>query len=317
VDHRAVTRTEHPFPVGGTGCAAWLYRPAGAAPVPCVVLAHGFGMTRHCRLAAWAERFAAAGLAALVFDYRGFGDSGGTPRQVLDIAAQRADWRAAVAHARATPGIDAERVALWGTSFSGGHVLAVAADDPRVAAVVAQVPFVDGAALRRSGRSGARPSAARVRHTARLVVDAVRDELRGRTGRAPLLVPVAGELGSGAVIAGPGAGAAIAHLVPDGVAWRNEVAARVALRVPFDRPGRHAARIRCPLLVAVAGQDTVTPPGPAAAVAAAAPRGEVVSHPVAHFAAYVGAGFEAFAADETAFLVRHLLGPGTAREGCA
>ncbi|MDN5931699.1 MAG: alpha/beta fold hydrolase, partial [Pseudonocardia sp.] len=122
-----MSRTEHPFTVDGEQCAAWLFRPDSPGRVPCVVLAHGFGMTRACRLDAWAERFAAAGLAALVFDYRGFGDSGGSPRQVLDIAAQRADWRAAVAHARTTPGIDAGRVALWGTSFSGGHVLAVAA----------------------------------------------------------------------------------------------------------------------------------------------------------------------------------------------
>lgn len=298
-------RAEHPFEIEGTRCAAWLYRPAGAGPAPCVVLAHGFGMTRACRLEAWAERFAAAGLAALVFDYRGFGDSAGEPRQVLDLAAQRADWRAAVAHARATPGVDADRVALWGTSFSGGHVLTVAANDPRIAAVVAQVPFVDGPALLRGRR--ARPDPARLRHTAALVGTAVRDELRGRRGLPPLLVPVAGEVGSGAVIAGPGAEAAIRHLVPEGVHWRNEVAARVALRVPFDRPGRRAADISCPLLVAVCEHDTVTPPGPALAVAAAAPRGESVQHPLRHFEAYVGAGFEAFCADETAFLVRHLL----------
>lgn len=307
------SRAEHPFEVEGTACAAWLYRPVGAGPavasvVPCVVLAHGFGMTRACRLQAWAERFAAAGLAALVFDYRGFGDSAGEPRQVLDLRAQRADWRAAVAHVRTTPGLDAARVALWGTSFSGGHVLAVAADDPALAAVVAQVPFVDGAAMLRRAR-GPRPPgarAARVRHTATLALAAVRDELRRRRGRPPLLVPVAGEVGSGAVIAGPGAEAAIGHLVPDGVAWRNEVAAGVALRVPFDRPGRRAADIRCPLLVAVCEHDTVTPPGPALAVAAAAPRGESVQHPLRHFEVYLGAGFEAFCADETAFLVRHL-----------
>lgn len=310
-----VSRTDHDFAVGRDTCAAWLYRPAGVdGPVPCVVLAHGFGMTRDCRLGAWAERFAAAGMAALVFDYRGFGDSGGTPRQVLDLAAQRADWRAAVAHARATDGVDPDRIALWGTSFSGGHVLTVAAQDRRVAAVVAQVPFVDGPALLRGSRPRApRPPgalAARLRHTARLVGTAVRDEVRGRLGRAPLLVPVAGEVGSGAVIAGPGAERAIRHLVPEGVAWRNEVAARIALRVPFDRPGRRAAGITCPLLVAVCEEDAVTPPGPALAVARAAPRGESVRHACTHFEAYTGPGFAAFCADEVEFLSRHLLGAG-------
>ncbi|GAA3226993.1 alpha/beta fold hydrolase [Pseudonocardia petroleophila] len=313
-----MSRIDHGFPVGGDECAAWLYRPdpdpdRADGPVPAVVLAHGFGMTRDCRLDAWARRFAAAGFAALVFDYRGFGDSGGRHRQVLDIAAQRADWRAAVAHVRATDGIDPDRVALWGTSFSGGHVLSVAADDPRLAAVVAQVPFVDGPALLRGARRGPREPgalAARVRHTARLVGAALGDEVRGRLGRAPLLVPVAGEVGSGAVIAGPGAERAIRHLVPDGVAWRNEVAARIALRVPLDRPGRRASQIRCPLLVAVCDGDTVTPPGPALAVAAAAPRGEAVRHAFSHFEAYVGAGFEALCAQEVEFLSRHLRAPG-------
>lgn len=306
-----MSRTDHRFPVDGEECAAWLYRPASGdgAPGPCVVLAHGFGMTRACRLDAWAQRFAAAGLAALVFDYRGFGDSGGRHRQVLDIATQRADWRAAVAYARSLDGIDPGRVALWGTSFSGGHVLAVAADDPRIAAVVAQVPFVDGPALLRgTGRGNRAPGADRVRHTARLVATALRDEVRGRLGRDPLLVPVAGEVGSGAVIAGPGAERAIRHLVPDGVPWRNEVAARIALRVPFDRPGRHASRIGCPLLVAVCEHDTVTPPGPALAVAAAAPRGEVTRHGFDHFAAYTGAGFETLCAEQVEFLSRHLCG---------
>lgn len=304
-------RAEHPFRVGGATCAAWLYRPAGAGPAPCVVMAHGFGMTRACRLDAWARRFAAAGMAVLVFDYRGFADSGGEPRQVLDLAGQRADWRAAVAHARATPAVDPARIALWGTSFGGGHVLAVAAADPLLAAAVTQVPFVDGPALLRAatarrGRRTAGAVRARVRHTARLAVDAVRDEARRRTGRPPVLVPVAGEVGSGAVIAGPGAERAIRHLVPDGVAWRNEVAAGIALRVPFDRPGRRAARITCPLLVAVCDADVVTPPGPARAVAAAAPRGELLSYPYAHFAVYVGEGFDAVCGDQVAFLVRHL-----------
>src|ERR1700737_4146534 len=92
----------------------------------------------------------AAGLAALVFDYRHFGASEGEPRQLLDIKLQLADWTAAIAFARTLEGIDEERIALWGTSFSGGHDIELAAHDGRVAAVVAQVPFVDGFAIMRS-----------------------------------------------------------------------------------------------------------------------------------------------------------------------
>ncbi|MGQ0846467.1 MAG: alpha/beta hydrolase, partial [Sporichthyaceae bacterium] len=205
-------REDLTFEVAGTPLAAWLYRPASDGAVPCVVMAHGFGMTRECRLPDWAERFAAAGLAVLLFDYRGFGASGGQPRQLLDIAAQRLDWAGAVAAARTLAGVDPERIALWGTSFSGGHVLHVAARDHRVAAVVAQVPFTDG----RASLSAGKPAPDRIRHTARLMADAALDLARRRRGGPPLLVPVAGELGSRAVIAGPRAERTLRMLVPDG-----------------------------------------------------------------------------------------------------
>src|SRR3954447_14559573 len=143
-------REDLTFRSGEDTCAAWLYRPDGAAgAVPCVVMAHGFTAARGDRLPAYAERFAAAGLAVLLFDYRHFGDSTGMPRQLLDIGRQQADYHAAVAFARTVEGIDAQRIGLFGTSFSGGHVVAVAAQDPSIAAVVSQCPFADGlAALR-------------------------------------------------------------------------------------------------------------------------------------------------------------------------
>src|SRR3954470_8788094 len=106
-------------------------------------MAHGFSGTRDMRLDAYAERFADAGIAALLFDYRHFGASSGEPRQVLDIRKQHADYEAAVAYARRLEWVDADRVALFGSSFSGGHVLALGARDPRLAAIVCQCPFTD------------------------------------------------------------------------------------------------------------------------------------------------------------------------------
>src|SRR5882672_11296942 len=123
-------REDVAFASGGETCAAWLYRPQdGGERAPCVVMAHGFSATRGDTLPAYAERFAAAGMAVLLFDYRHFGDSTGEPRQLLDIGRQQADYRAAIAFARTQGGIDAQRIALFGTSFSGGHVVAVAAKD--------------------------------------------------------------------------------------------------------------------------------------------------------------------------------------------
>ena len=146
-------------------------------------MAHGFTATRGDRLPAYAERFAAAGLAVLLFDYRHFGDSTGTPRQLLDIGRQQADYRAAVAFARTLDGIDAQRIGLFGTSFSGGHVVAVAAQDPSIAAVVSQCPFADGLAALRVV-----PPRVALRATAL----GLADQAAGLAGRAPRTMPAVG-----------------------------------------------------------------------------------------------------------------------------
>src|SRR3954454_4588826 len=137
-------RSDATFTSGGWRCAAWVYRPEGEGPFPCVVLAHGWSGVREQRLDAFAERFAGEGMAAVVFDYRHFGASEGQPRQLMDIGRQLEDWTCAVAFARSLSFVDPERVAVWGSSFSGGHVQEIAARDERVAAVVALVPFADG-----------------------------------------------------------------------------------------------------------------------------------------------------------------------------
>jgi alpha-beta hydrolase superfamily lysophospholipase len=147
-----VEREDVTFPAGRDACAAWLYWPArGATSVaPIVVMAHGLSGTRRDRLGPFAERFAAAGLAALVFDHRGFGDSEGEP-DLFHPARQLDDWRAAIRFARSLPGIDPSRLATFGSSMGGGNALAAAADDPGVAAAVSQVPFLD--ILRQARRS--------------------------------------------------------------------------------------------------------------------------------------------------------------------
>ena len=148
-----LAREQLRFRSGDAECAAVLIRPDATEPVPCVVLGHGFGAVKEGGPIRVAERYAEAGFAGLAFDYRHFGESGGEPRQLLDIGRQLDDWRAAIAYARTLDGIDGERIALWGSSFAGGHVIAIAAGDPRVAAVVSQVPYTDGIATLRDARA--------------------------------------------------------------------------------------------------------------------------------------------------------------------
>jgi fermentation-respiration switch protein FrsA (DUF1100 family) len=293
MDRRDVT-----FESGGERIAAWLFTPDSPAPHPIVVLAHGFGGVRTARLDAFARRFAGAGMAALVFDYRHFGDSGGEPRQLLDIGRQLDDWRSAVAFARSLAGVDPQRVALWGTSFSGGHVIEIAAEDHRIAAAVSQGPFVDGLPAL---------AAAGPRDMLRLTVAGLRDELARLRGRPPYRIPVVGPPGTLAVMNSPDAEPGYRALFSAGDEFRNEVAARIGLRVGMYRPIRHAPRVACPWLVVVCDRDAVTPPRPALKAAARAPRGEVRRHDVEHFDIYVGETFERVVAEEVEFLERHLL----------
>jgi dienelactone hydrolase len=131
------------FPCGEDTCAAWLYRPPGPGRPPVVVMAHGLAGTRDAALPYFAERFAAAGLAAFVFDYRGFGASGGAPRQLVDPWRQLDDWRAALASVRRREDVDGARTGLFGSSLGGGHALVVGAGDDALRAVVVQVPLID------------------------------------------------------------------------------------------------------------------------------------------------------------------------------
>ena len=228
-------RSDHTFQSAGVPCAAWLYRPEDSAggPVPCVVLASGFSGTRDQRLDAFAERFAQAGLAALVFDYRHFGDSGGEPRQLLDIGRQLADWQAAIGYARTLDGIDPARIALWGSSFSGGHVMALAARDPAVAAVVSQVAFADGLkTLPHLGGLG---------QALWLTREGLRDQLGALLGRPPRMVAAVGPPGSRAVMNKPDAEAGNRAITPPGLhlAQRGRGADRAADRpLPARPPGR-------------------------------------------------------------------------------
>lgn len=132
------------FKSGRADCHARLYEPSkGSENGAGIVLAHGLCGTIDSGLTAYAEAFAAAGFHALVFDYRGFGLSDGKPRQFVSVPRQRQDWKNAIAKLRGHEGVDADRIGLWGISFSGGHVIHMAHEDPSIRSVVAQVPSID------------------------------------------------------------------------------------------------------------------------------------------------------------------------------
>jgi len=299
------TREDLTFDSGGDQVAAWLYRPAdtGGDAVPCVVMAHGFSCTRRDGLEPYAERFADAGLGVLLFDYRSFGDSGGEPRQVISIRGQQDDYRAAIRAATRVPWVDPSRIALFGSSFSGGHVMTVAAGDGQIAAVVSQAPFADGVVQLRNV-----PPLT----SARATVDALRDAIGAAFGRPPVTIAAAGPPGGYAVMTAPEAEPGFRAIVGADSRRRNEVAARVMLHVGLWRPVKDALRVSCPVLVCVCDADATTPPAPALQMALNAPRGEVARYPIGHFDIYLGEAFERAAEDQVAFLQRVLLPQGSA-----
>jgi len=187
---------------------------------------------------------------------------------------------------------------LWGSSFSGGHVLVVAAGDPRIAAVIAQAPYTDSLPV-----IGATPP----RTLLRAIGAALRDQAGAAVGRAPVLIPAAGAPGTFAALTAAEALPGFTAMVPPESLWRNEVAARVMLTVPFFRPIRLAGRLSMPVLFCVCDADETTPPGSSVAAAHRAPHGELRRYPYGHFEIYHDPQVKA---DQVAFLRRVLGMPG-------
>jgi uncharacterized protein len=138
-------REDVEFPSRGETCRGILLRPDGASgPLPAVVMAGGWCYVKEVVMPKYAEFIVNEGYAVLLFDYRSFGESSGEPRQHIVPLEQQEDYRSAITYVETLPDIDNDRIGIWGISYSGGHVMVVAATDPRVKAVVSIVPVVDG-----------------------------------------------------------------------------------------------------------------------------------------------------------------------------
>jgi fermentation-respiration switch protein FrsA (DUF1100 family) len=290
------------FDAEGVTLRGWLYVPDEATgPVPAIVMAHGFSAVKEMYLDAFAEVFATAGLAALVYDNRNFGASDGEPRQEIDPWAQVRDYRHAITYARTREEVDRDRIGIWGSSYSGGHVLVVGAIDRRVKCVVAQVPLISG--YHNSRRIVRADFIASVREA----FDADR-EARFR-GEPPAMVPVVD----------PDPMATSALPTPDSwewfsttgetraPAWRNEVTLRSVEMFWEYEPGAYIQWVSpTPLLLVVAQHDhlTVSDLAIAALENAREPK-RLAILPTGHFDAYVS-GFDAASGVARDWFVAHL-----------
>jgi uncharacterized protein len=298
-------RSDVEFDAAGTTLRGYLYVPdEGETPFPVVVMCHGFSGVKEL-LIPFAERFVAAGLAVLLYDHRNTGTSDGLPRQDIDPVAQIRDMRHAITWCQLQGQLDADRIGIWGTSYSGGHVLAVAASDRRVKCVVSQVPLVKGI----DNLQRALPNEAYPAFLAQL--DAAR--VAEYQGGAPATMPVS-SADPATPSAFPGArtwfyltGQARSEAA---ATWRNEVTVRsidhilgydVSPFVPHISP--------TPLLLLVASVDISTPADLALStyLTALEPK-KVVVLPDDHYSPYME-DFEQASTAATEWLGEHLLKP--------
>jgi pimeloyl-ACP methyl ester carboxylesterase len=297
---RSARREKVSFQSDGTPCAAWHYPGVNGA---CVVMSSGFGVPKEPATDRFARAFHEAGFSVLAFDYRWLGESGGEPRLIQPVKKQLHDWDAAIRMAATLPEVDPQRIAAWGFSLSGGHIFAVAARNPTLAAAIAQNPTADGRAATRNAMRHQKPGA-----MLKMVDLAIADMLRGMLRRDPILVPLAAPPGTAAMLTTPDAIDGGRILDPDGSypEWQQVVAARSTLPLGSYRPGKHARKVQCPLLVVVSDQDQTALAAPAIKAARKAPYAEVVELHGEHFAAFLDAHDDAVR-DELEFLRRHLL----------
>jgi len=282
-------------------CAGYLYEPIGGSDkLPCIILATGFSGTMDWLLPTYAEKFAEAGFAAFIFDYRYFGESGGKPRQLVDIHKQRDDIRAAITFVRSQPTIDPRRIALWGTSLGGGHVFYVAAQDPTIAAVITQVPGFD--MVRSDARATIKIPAMVI---VKLLLAAVWDQIRELIGLSPYYVKVFGSPGELAVFTDPKLKANFDKLQQNSRWWRNEFTPRFYLSLPRYKKGT-AEKLKMPLLVCVAKRDVYGNPKFPVWVGKQAPLGQVIEYDAEHFDFY-HALLDQLVADQIAFFQKYLM----------
>lgn len=300
-------RRDIEFDAEGTTIRGWLYTPdGGGGPHPTIVMAHGYSAVKEMYLDTFAEAFSSAGLAAVVFDNRNFGASDGEPRQEIDPWAQVRDYRHAITWASGRQEVDRERIGVWGSSYSGGHVIVVGAIDRRVKCVVAQVPLISG------WRLFQRLVRADLIAPTRAQFDADREARLA--GQPPAMIAVVSD--DPAVPCGLPTADSYQWFTETGrtraPAWQNQTTVRTVEMFTEYEPGVYISRVSpTPFLMVVAARDHLTVVDQALEAynqALEPKRLEIL--PGGHFEAYAGPGFDQASRAARDWFVQHLAPAG-------
>ncbi|EMD31306.1 hypothetical protein CERSUDRAFT_100500 [Gelatoporia subvermispora B] len=195
-------------------------------------------------LAPYAEAFANLGYASVVFDYRRWGGSDGEPRHAVYVTEQLDDYKAVIKFCRQQPEFDPNRVILWGTSFSGGHVVTLASETHlNIVAVISQCPYL-----------GFQPPAPLSFVMLKTFAYALVDALRQAVSLSPLYIPATSAPGTVGVLTAPGSVEGMHRL---GGPYNNELTASSVLEFVAYAPHAHADLIRCPVLLVGVVEDNI------------------------------------------------------------
>jgi len=272
-------------------------------------MGHGLGAQKDFGLWPYAQNFTRAGMAVLAVDYRGFGGSEGAPRNHIDPRAHVEDLVSTLRYVRSTGlggRVDTGRVALWGTSMAGGHVLVAASSllPGDVRCVISQAPHLDGAAasarnVKERGAWG----------TAQAITLGVADLLRGWMGLEPIYVKIAGlkeELAYMRLSAPELEHYFAKHppLLLGG--WENAAPARTMVKLATYSPIRSVAQVGVPVLYLAATSDELCPVEAVRRAVAETPKAELVELAASHFDMYLGETRQRAVAEMVAFLRKHL-----------
>ncbi|MDC5152280.1 alpha/beta hydrolase [Acinetobacter baumannii] len=277
--------------------AADFYIPKTNNKSAVIIMAHGFAGLRQFKLIQYAQRFAQAGYAVILFDYRYWGGSTGKPREMISINSQLEDWKTMIQYASTCKFIDNRRIVLWGTSLSGGYALSLASELKNIQAIMVQIPYVDGAETAKLYPLQRYPQALKL---------SSQDYMGSKMGLNPKRLPVVDQY---KLCFMPTADSYYGYLsiVNSDYYWSGEVPARVFFNLMRYRPIQLVRQINIPVLFIAAQHDSLIPiESSREAATNIAPFVSYHEWDMKHFDIYHGSWFEKAVTTQLEFLHQHI-----------
>ncbi|MDC5029349.1 alpha/beta hydrolase [Acinetobacter baumannii] len=277
--------------------AAYFYIPKTNNKSAVIIMAHGFAGLRQFKLIQYAQRFAQAGYAVILFDYRYWGGSTGKPREMISINSQLEDWKTMIQYASTCKFIDNRRIVLWGTSLSGGYALSLASELKNIQAIMVQIPYVDGAETAKLYPLQRYPQALKL---------SSQDYMGSKMGLNPKRLPVVDQYKLCFMPTADSYYGYLSIVNPD-YYWSGEVPARVFFNLMRYRPIQLVRQINIPVLFIAAQHDSLIPiESSREAATNIAPFVSYHEWDMKHFDIYHGSWFEKAVTTQLEFLHQHI-----------